>query len=180
MDFHPTLCGQKLRVCDILRLLVISHSCLYEQIAAGRFPPLVRYAARTVSWPAAVLPALVAHRQELRDHMTHRLQPVSIPHWTAWYAPLEQPPEVIRGDFQLLKVGDVARHLGVSVPTVYRWIRQQRLPAPVPLTQRARRWISREVAEWDRSRIALSMRIAGELPARRSRRQPAEPERPRP
>ena len=162
---------QFLRVPEILDLLTLSRSCLYDQISDEVFPPLVKFGPRTAQWPVEVLDALVRNRIELREGMTHLRQRIVMPHWTPW---CPQASPVVRNfdleDLQLLRVAEVAAKLGVSVPTVYRFIRRRGLPGPLPLTSRARRWIAWEVTQWMNSCVAVSLRISGELPPRASRR----------
>ena len=166
-----------LRVPEILALLGLSRSCLYDQIGEAVFPPLVKFGTRTAQWPVAVVDALVRNRMELRQGMTHLRQRIVMPHWTTW---CPQAPPAERSfdvdDLQLLRVEEVANRLGVSVATVYRFVRRRGLPGPLPLSGRARRWIAWEVTQWMNSCVAVSLRISGELPPRASRRKERRPD----
>jgi len=48
-------------------------------------------------------------------------------------------------DERLLRVWDVAKLVGVSVPTVWRWTREGRLPQPIKLTPRVTVWKKTEL-----------------------------------
>lgn len=164
--------GPLLLVPEILELLTLSRSCLHDQIAKQALPPLAKLGSRTARWPAALIAALLANRSEIRDGMSYLRQPVVMPDWRDWW------PTVVTGgeeydidvrDLQLLTAKQVADQLRISVPTVYRYVRYQGLPGPLPLTVKARRWLRREVDQWSRSCIAVSLRISGELPVARPR-----------
>ena len=49
---------------------------------------------------------------------------------------------------QLLTVKQVASLIGVSRPTVYRWLRTLDFPRPLRVGQRASRWRRHEVERW--------------------------------
>lgn len=164
-DWAPFVSTTEL--CDCLRL---SRSCLYERMDE-LFPRLVKFGTRTAIWPLAVLEALVRNRMDVRAGMTHLRQPIELPHWTEW-CPSEPLGELAcsLADLQLLTVNEVAERLGVSVSTVYRFVRYRGLTGPLPVTERARRWLASEVTRWQNSCVAVSLRISGELPPRASRR----------
>lgn len=46
---------------------------------------------------------------------------------------------------QLLRAWDVAKLLGVSIPTVWRWTREGKLPQPMKITQRITVWRKTEI-----------------------------------
>lgn len=46
---------------------------------------------------------------------------------------------------QLLRAWDVAKLLGVSIPTVWRWTREGKLPQPMKITQRITVWRKTEL-----------------------------------
>ena len=159
-----------LRVAEVLDLLGQSRSCLYEQIDQRTLPPFVKFGTRTAMWPVLVVDALVRNRMELREGMTHLRQRIVMPHWTTWCPQAPPPVRNVLEDLQLLRLEEVADRLGVSVSTVYRFVRHRGLPGPIPLTMRSRRWIAWEVTRWMSSCVAVSLRISGELPPRASRR----------
>lgn len=46
---------------------------------------------------------------------------------------------------QLLRAWDVAKLLGISIPTVWRWTREGKLPQPMKITQRITVWRKTEI-----------------------------------
>jgi prophage regulatory protein len=48
----------------------------------------------------------------------------------------------------LLRIGDVCAITGLSVPTIYRLMTQNRFPRPVKITNTARAWKLSEIAAW--------------------------------
>lgn len=61
------------------------------------------------------------------------------------YAPSELPKE------GFIRVGTLAKVLGVAVVTVWRWSASGKLPKPVKLSERVTVWRAEEVREWMRS-----------------------------
>lgn len=55
---------------------------------------------------------------------------------------------------QILRLDDVLRATGLSEPTIYRFMDAGTFPRPIPLGERAKGWLSREVAAWQRARVA--------------------------
>lgn len=51
-------------------------------------------------------------------------------------------------DDRLLKVSELAKFLGVSQSTVYRWLDAGKLPQPFDLGEAAVRWRLSEVEAW--------------------------------
>jgi prophage regulatory protein len=43
---------------------------------------------------------------------------------------------------------------GASAPTIWRWIREGKFPAPVKLGDNLSGWLAEEVEEWQQQRIA--------------------------
>lgn len=46
---------------------------------------------------------------------------------------------------QFLRAWDVAKLLGISIPTVWRWAREGKLPKPVKISQRITVWKETEI-----------------------------------
>lgn len=68
-----------------------------------------------------------------------------------------------RTDFQptaatnlMVDVKTLSRKVGVSVPTLYRWIGELGFPRPIKLSARCSRWPMADVEEWIESRKASS------------------------
>ena len=177
MDLDKLVEGPLVGVPTILDLLTLSRSCVHVQQQLEVLPPFGKLGPRTARWPVSVLAALLSNRMQIREGLTHLRQPVVLPNWTEWWLP-NPPLDAGFGndlsDLQLLRLHEVAELVGISVPSVYRFIRDKGFPAPLPLTQNARRWIRWEVVDWLRSSIAVSMRLSGALPPlRRKGRTPS-------
>lgn len=56
---------------------------------------------------------------------------------------------------RFLKVGEVAEFLGVSVCTVWRWLKRGIIPAPVKLGG-STAWIAEEISVWFETRPRLN------------------------
>ncbi len=52
----------------------------------------------------------------------------------------------------LLRAGDVCKITGLSVPTIYRLMNDNRFPRPLKITRSARAWKLSEVTAWVESR----------------------------
>ena len=52
----------------------------------------------------------------------------------------------------LIRIDDVCRITGLSVPTIYRLMSQHKFPRPVKITTTARAWKLSEVTAWVESR----------------------------
>lgn len=53
---------------DVLKLVNLGRSTLYQLISTGHFPPQVRLSARRVGWLASEVTAWVAERAKVRVH----------------------------------------------------------------------------------------------------------------
>jgi predicted DNA-binding transcriptional regulator AlpA len=51
-----------------------------------------------------------------------------------------------------VKVKDLARRYGVSHQCILVWVRSKRLPPPVQIGPKTRRWSRLTILEWERSR----------------------------
>ncbi|MDN3520019.1 helix-turn-helix domain-containing protein [Halomonas ramblicola] len=51
-----------------------------------------------------------------------------------------------------LSAPKVARREDVSVPTIWRWVRQGRFPAPVKLGENCTRWRLSDLERWEAER----------------------------
>ena len=95
---------------------------------------------------------------------------MTFPPWT---------PEMALGDYptgmRLLTLAEVEAKVGLKSSQIYRLIERGQFPAPVPLTERARRWLVHEIEEWLRGRVALSLKISGQRTVERSRRDDDRP-----
>ena len=55
---------------------------------------------------------------------------------------------------RLLRVSEVAKLLGVSTSTLYKWVKQGQFPRPImlgpmkPKQRQTKRWVLSEVEEW--------------------------------
>ena len=71
---------------------------------------------------------------------------------------------------RLLTLSEVEAKVGLKSSQIYRLIERGLFPAPVPLTQGARRWLVHESDECLRGRVALSLKISGERTVERTPR----------
>ena len=108
-----------------------------------------------------VIDAWIASRMALRSQMTRLRDPVTFPTWTPQMVSGDYPPGIPPG-MRLLKLSAVENRVGLKSSQIYRLIDLGCFPAPVPLTQCARRWLEHEIDEWLRGRVALSLKISGE------------------
>lgn len=53
---------------------------------------------------------------------------------------------------KLLRIREVAKWLGVSTTTIYKWVKEDRFPKPIILADHASRWVEAEIADWLASR----------------------------
>jgi excisionase family DNA binding protein len=51
-------------------------------------------------------------------------------------------------DDRMLKVSELAKFLGVSQSTIYRWLEAGKLPQPYELGESAVRWRLSEINQW--------------------------------
>ena len=70
---------------------------------------------------------------------------------------------------RLLPLSEVEERVGMKRSQIYRLIDLDRFPAPVPLTECARRWLVHEIEDWLGGRVALSLKISGQRRLPRSR-----------
>jgi prophage regulatory protein len=57
---------------------------------------------------------------------------------------------------RMVDVKTLSRAVGVSVPTLYRWMGELDFPRPIKLSARCSRWPMADVEEWIESRKASS------------------------
>ena len=146
-----------LRVAEILARTSLSRSCLYRQIDLGLFPPNILLSDRARGQHEHVLDAWIGVRMELRPLMTRLRDSVVFPAWSRDFALRDFPTGM-----RLLKLLEVENRVGLRSSQIYRLIELDRFPAPVPLTECARRWLVHEIEDWLRGRVALSLKISGQ------------------
>jgi prophage regulatory protein len=49
---------------------------------------------------------------------------------------------------RILRIEDTKHKVGLSKPTIYRLMKENRFPRPVELGERARGWLESELDEW--------------------------------
>lgn len=149
------------RIREVAARLALSRSCVYEQLQLRQFSPLIRLGGGTVLWQESTIDALIANRMKIRAGMGRDIRLITIPKWDPDVPALEPP-----AGKQLLRLREVTARMEVSQAFVYRAIRHRGFPAPMPITERARRWLEYEVDAWLRSLGTVSMQVSGELSAR--------------
>ena len=145
-----------LRITDVLGLLGLSRSCFYDLVAREVYPATVHLSVRATGVPEHAHDAWVASRIAVRLKMKRPRDKVSLSTWS---------PEREVGNFpsgiRFLRLCEVVERVGLSTSQIYRLIGNGKFPAPVPLTEGARRWLEHEIQDWLKSRIAFSLQIAG-------------------
>lgn len=90
-----------------------------------------------------------AEIRRLRAELEHlRRSPASI----NTPAPSTLQPKMHNGGDRLLRLNEVCELLGTSTSTVWRWVKEDRLPRPIRLSSGSTRWSSSELDRW---RLAL-------------------------
>ena len=54
-----------------------------------------------------------------------------------------------------LKVKDVAHRYGIGCSTVWLWVKTNKLPSPVKISERTTRWIEGELDDFDETKPRL-------------------------
>ena len=158
---HHNPTSRILRVGEILERTSLCRSCFYNQIDLQLAPPNILLSDRARGQHEHVIDAWIASRMALRSQMTRLRDPVTFPTWTPQMVSGDYPPGIPPG-MRLLKLSAVENRVGLKSSQIYRLIDLGCFPAPVPLTQCARRWLEHEIDEWLRGRVALSLKISGE------------------
>lgn len=52
---------------------------------------------------------------------------------------------------KLLSVKELSERIGVTPQTIYRWVQEGKIPAPMKLTNRCTRWSLSDIEEWEAS-----------------------------
>ena len=159
MNTHIHTDIRMLRMHEVTGRTALSRSCLYTQIALGLCPPFSRVTPRVCVLPERFLDAVLYSRMLLRDSMQSLRDRPKIPPWSEEMLELPAP----RG-IRLLHLREVLPRTGTSRSRFYEGIEQGLFPRPVPVTERARRWVEHEIDEALRRRIVVSLR---EIKARR-------------
>jgi prophage regulatory protein len=55
---------------------------------------------------------------------------------------------------KFLRLDDVRARTGLSRSTIYAYVKSERFPAPVPLSERCVAWIESEIDNWIADRIS--------------------------
>lgn len=55
-----------------------------------------------------------------------------------------------------LKAGQVSERESISVPTIWRWVREGRFPAPVKLGENCTRWRLADLEAWEAERCEVA------------------------
>lgn len=108
------------------------------------------------------LDGTMAARDAIETHVGQSL------HWP--YRTPNQKPEAGRVDDELLQAAEAARFCGIALPTFWRSVRDERLPAPIYPAARAPRWFKSELrAALERSRARPVDNMVRRMTARRAR-----------
>ena len=156
---------------EIVARSALSRSVIYLLIAQGMLPPVSPIGPRARALPECFLDAWLYSRLLARAAMSSlRDVPVLLP-WSPEMLALPAP----RG-MRMLRLSEVIVRVRLSKSSIYRAIAEGWFPAPVPLADRARRWLEHEIEEWLQSRVVNSLR---EINTRLRSDLPLEPPRER-
>ena len=71
---------------------------------------------------------------------------------------MKKPPMALDDPLRTLSVHEVGELLGLHEITVWRWVRQGRLPRPIRLGPRKNIWLARTIGEWLAQKAAETAR----------------------
>ena len=60
---------------------------------------------------------------------------------------------------QYLNVKDVAHRYGIGRSTVWLWVKNNKLPSPVKISERTTRWIENELDDFDETKPRLHDKV---------------------
>ena len=146
-----------IRVKEILARTSLSRSCAYKQIELELLPAFIPLSDRARGQYVHVVDAWIGVRMDLRSQMSRLRDSVVLPRWDPQMALRDYPTGM-----RLLRLSEVEERVGLKSSQIYRLIERGLFPAPVPITQNARRWLEHEIDGWLRGRVALSLKISGE------------------
>ena len=132
-----------LRPGEVCKRVALSSTHVYRLMGEGRFPRFVPVGRRASGLPEHLLDAFFAERMAARERMPELGFRASLPQWR--FDIVRMPA---RRGIRLVRCRDVAARLGVSRSTLRRLIADGRFPGPVPLGERATRWVENEVSAW--------------------------------
>ena len=153
---------------EVCRRAALSPSHVYALRARFEFPPFVDLSSGCSRLPALLLDAWLWTRICARDASSRRLAQVALAPWRP--GTVELAPMV---DIEMWRLERVVDRVQMGASTIYRQIRADQFPEPVPITAVARRWARHEVEAWLVCRLARSVSadramIRGAFPALRS------------
>ena len=143
-----------LRVSEISARTSLSRSQLYKLLDRRVLPPLVHIGSRARGLPEHVvddwLESRIAQRTTTVPVRRAGHSPASVSRFDASAA---------RPGIRMLRLAQVESRVGLKKTQIYRNINDGRFPAPVPLCQRARRWVEPEIDQWLKDRMARLLRL---------------------
>ena len=153
---------------EVCRRAAVSPSHVYAMRACFLFPQFVQLSSGCSRLPALLLDAWLWTRVRARDRSPRRLTRVALAPWRP--AAVELAPVV---DIEMWRLEAVVERVRMGTSTIYRQIRADLFPEPVPITAVARRWARHEVEAWLAGRVARSAcadraRVRGAFPRFRS------------
>ena len=141
--FGHTRTYRLLRFAEVCKRVALSSTHVYRLLAEDRFPRWGPIGRRACGLPEHVLDAFLAERIEARERMPELGFRAPLPPWRFDIARVPA-----RCAIRLVRCRDVAARLGVSTTTLRRMIADGCFPGPVPLGERATRWVEHEVLDW--------------------------------
>ena len=141
--FGPARVFRMLRPREVRERTTLSTAHIHRLQCAGRFPRYAALGRRVHGLPEHVLDAFLAERMAAREAMP----PLGLrPPLPAWRFDIDKVPALC--GIRLLQRPSVEALTGLPKSTFYPLIPQGRFPGPVPLGERAARWIAHEVDAW--------------------------------
>ena len=141
--FDPARVFRMLRPREVRERTTLSTSHIHRLQCAGRFPRYAALGRRVDGLPEHVLDAFLAERMAARASML----PLGLrPPLPMWCFHMDKVPATC--GIRLLRRSRVEALTGLPKSTFYPLIRHRLFPGPVPLGERAARWVAHEVAAW--------------------------------
>lgn len=120
---------------------------LYDAMRAGAFPRPLKIGRNSVAWISTEVEAWISERVAERDQ---KATENPLKNSQKNHAPcIEKIPQGTR----LLRLQDVVKRTGKSVPSIYADMNRNLFPTPVSISTNRVAWLETEVNEWIQERL---------------------------